>query len=811
MRASKLDPTLLLAIGLGFALLAVALFGERLAPNEDIYFVVEHGTDPRPFDPGVVFPLGSDVLGRDLFSLVLAGAGTTLAIVVLAGFARVLAGVLVAALGGWWRPARVLTESLAQLVSAIPATVLALVLVKVFVKSDTTVLVFIGALLLIGWAGPYRVIRAELDRVARAPFTEGARAIGVGRWRLLWRHQLPHLVPVIAINFTQQVIAALVLVAELGVIGVLVGPTRWIDIGESVGRYQMDRLYGASLQDLPEWGGLLAGSRTIEALWVTRWLILLPGIAFALTAVAIALIGFGLARRYARRDVITDIRGKGTLAIAIAVLTLFVVSGLLPERYAEAREWAASSRSQVSTTPDLASAFADAAIAPIGETYSVGREVTNVSQSAPASIRVGAVDLSESSWPRRPTDVPDRERNVRAFVTSATGGGVVEAPLVFAGRGIAPSEYTPIRQSLTFPQPDVAKTFRDLAYEDDYANIDVRGKVVLMVRFFGIEVFPPGRIGDGIARGPANDRMIAGAVERGAAAVILVDPALWLYTDVDTGVTYGVQGGVASSSPTAWIGKAIRGGANPYLRLERSEARTDTGGVPVIVISEVAAKQLLDPLGLDVSRYYDYDRRGPSDKPLSLSRDLGVTARVDVPLAKQTTTIRSVVGEVSADLDRGTVVVWAPRRPDAQYPTRDVLAALARALGSRRVPLVFVDFDLSVDPRENAKHLGQALGDRRIELVVVLDKLEGSALRITTPYGEYVPAFDLYAEKAQARFETTRGTARMAEIESVTPFLTTKTVVVTGTGGDGDLRADAAALVGYLAGRLALGAPELPR
>jgi peptide/nickel transport system permease protein len=799
MKASRLDLSLLLAIGLGFALLAVALFGERLAPNEDIYFVVEHGKDPRPFDPGVVFPFGSDVLGRDLFSLVLAGAGTTLAIVVLAGLARVVAGVVVAALGSWWRPARVVTESAAQLVSAIPATVLALVLVKVFVKTDTTLLVFIGALLVIGWAGPYRVIRAELDRVTRAPFTEGARAIGVGRWRLLWRHQLPHLVPVIAINFTQQVIAALVLVAELGVIGVFVGATRLIDLQESVSAFAPGVPNDATIADIPEWGGLLAGSRSVLALYVTRWLILLPGIALALTALAVAMIGLGLARRYARRDVITDLRGRGALGIVAGVLVMFTVSGLIPERYAEASEWAESARSELRTAPDLAGAFTDGALIPVGDDFVVSREITNVSQSGPASVRFGSAVISESPWPRRLLDVPDRERSVRAFVTSATGGGVAEAPLVFAGRGISPADFQPRQQPLTFTQPDVAREIHDHGYEDDYARVDVRGKVVLLVRFFGIEAGPRSRITDGIARGPSVDQTITTAVKRGAAAVIFVDPVLWLYTDLEASATYGGQG-------------PMRGGPNPYLRLERFEPRTDTDGIPVVVLGEVAAKQLLDPLGLDLSAYYAFDERGSAEKARSLSRDLGVTARVEVPLAKQTTKITSLVGEVAADPgDTRVVVVWAPRRPDAQHPTGDVLAALARALGSRRVPLVFVDFDLSGDPRENAKHIAQVLGDRRIDLVVVIDKLDGAALKLTTPYGEYVPAFDLYAEKAGARFETSRRTARMGEIESVTPFFTTKTVVVTGTGGEGDLRADAAALVGYLAGRLALGAPELPR
>src|SRR5688572_4060605 len=91
-RRPGLDPWMLLGLVALLALVFVALFGERIAPHEPIYFVVEHGAEPRPYEPGLVFPFGSDVLGRDLLSLVLAGARATLTIVVLAGFARVAAG-----------------------------------------------------------------------------------------------------------------------------------------------------------------------------------------------------------------------------------------------------------------------------------------------------------------------------------------------------------------------------------------------------------------------------------------------------------------------------------------------------------------------------------------------------------------------------------------------------------------------------------------------------------------------------------------------------------------------------------------------
>lgn len=319
LRRPDLDAALLAAFLLVLGLAVLALFGARLAPHEPIYFVVEHGDDPRPYDPGIVFPFGSDVLGRDVFSLVLAGAGTTLAIVLAAGAARVLAGMLVAALTGWWRPARLATEWTAQLVSAVPATLVALVIVKVLVRADTSVLVFIGALLVIGWAGPYRVIRAEVDRLAVAPFTMGATALGVSRWRLFWRHQLPHLVPVIATNLSQQVVASLVLVAELGVLGAFVGRTRTINIEESLSKVWTGQVNMAQIADPPEWGGLLASSRTVEALWTTRWLIFVPGVAFAATALAVSFIGYALARRYATRDLIAELRSPAAGLAAIGV------------------------------------------------------------------------------------------------------------------------------------------------------------------------------------------------------------------------------------------------------------------------------------------------------------------------------------------------------------------------------------------------------------------------------------------------------------------------------------------------------------
>ncbi len=791
------DPWIVAGLVAFLGLLAAALFGATLAPHEPIYFVLEHGKDPRPYDPGVVFPFGSDVLGRDLFSLVLAGARATLTVVLLAGLARVLAGVAMAAFGTWWRPVALATESIADFASAVPATLVALVLVKVFVRSaDTSIAVFIGALLVTGWAGPYRVVRAELDRLAHAPFAEGAAAIGVGRWRVFWRHQLPHLVPTLAMNLSQQVVASLVLLAELGVLGVFVGATRQIGVEESLGSVINGIVNFAQIADPPEWGGLLASARTIESLWTTRWLIFVPGVAFALTAIAVAMVGLAISRRYARRDVIGDLRSRGAAVLVVAVAAFFAVGAVVPPRHAAAISWANDSRAAVHAPTDAAGTFADAGLHPLGESFALTRSAVRVAQTAAATISVGGISVSET-WPRV-AQVPFAE-GVRSFVTTGTGGGVVAASLVFAARGITPSDYPPpVTTSLYAGKiPDLGDTIKE--YPDDYAGIDVRGKVVLLIRFMGVVSKLESANVRVAANGIGVEESIATAIRHGAAAVVFVDPALPYYTDRVLPYTFG-------------SGRLV-GGVSPYFRAEQDAPAASTNGVPVVVLSDKAAAPLASAYGIDLPALVGQDQADAWKHRPSVARDLGVTARVEVPLERKAATATTVLGEV-ADVPHavGHVMVWAVRQPGDPHPSADALAAVARALAPRGSPFIFVDFDPSVDPKQSAQSVRDALGDRRVSLVVVMRNLNGDALRFTTPFGDLIPALDLYASQARARALVTQTTAPITSLDGIAPFIDLKTVLIEGTGDSGgDLRGDAAAVVGYLAGRLALGAEELPR
>ncbi len=79
-----------------------------------------------------------------------------------AGIARVLSGLVVAVVASWWRPVRVAGDALSEVISAVPATLIAVLIVIVFIRGDAQIPIFIVALLVTGWAGPYRVARAEL-------------------------------------------------------------------------------------------------------------------------------------------------------------------------------------------------------------------------------------------------------------------------------------------------------------------------------------------------------------------------------------------------------------------------------------------------------------------------------------------------------------------------------------------------------------------------------------------------------------------------------------------------------------------------
>jgi hypothetical protein len=204
---------------------------------------------------------------------------------------------------------------------------------------------------------------------------------------------------------------------------------------------------------------------------------------------------------------------------------------------------------------------------------------------------------------------------------------------------------------------------------------------------------------------------------------------------------------------------------------------------------------------------------GPISKK-SLARDLRTQAHVDLPVARVTATPTSLVGVTPGEPSRVLIWVVMPATRGSSRPATDALAATVRSLAGRTgVGLAFVAFDRTADTLGNARAVADLLGRTQWDTIVVLDDLDGDRLRFDTIYGDLIPMFDEYAIRSGARAATTRGISDSERWSwpGMEAFPRSRATIVRATGAAGDVRADVAALLGYLAGRDALAAPELRR
>ena len=765
----RLDPWLLVGLALCGLLLLIAAYGDRIAPHEPIFSVLNvPDRAPYPLPPGDPFVFGSDPAGRDLLSIVLYGARATLGIAVFAGLARLLAGAILAAVGTG-RAIRSALDALADVVSAVPSTIVAVLVVLVFTGLGAPAAAFVGAMLLTGWAGPYRVVRAELVRLHSAPFTEGARALGVHRRDIVVRHHLPHLVPVLALGASQQIAAALVALAELGVIGVFVGPVRSLNLVNSLNLVRTGERAGGFVSESSEWSAMLATGRAMENLYVTRWVILVPGIAIAFSVLAVSMLGIGIARHYRRRNLFEELR-PASIAIVLALLAAALLPAvLLPDRDSAARDWSRDARAQAVVGTDVSAALADAGLVPTG----FDRTATLIKAVGPASLVVtgpaGRAELRAGP-------------NLLAVLAGKSSGGTVDAPLVFAGWGISPADFPPQHLS-AFAAPDFGTAIS--TWQDDYQQVDVRGKVAVIIHLAvlrqGTRFFPA----------PGPEQLIEKAILHGAAAIVLVDS----------------------------VGSPSFGGstAATYQRMATEDPVSSAVGIPTIVVSPDAADGLLAPKGLrvtDILRSVNRDLSRDYTSGASLATELPETAHVDVPVARATETAHSLVALAPARPDGHRLLIWAvaPSTLDGSRGAADSVVAVLRGLRGRApAGLAFVFFDPHGATGVNANELAAAVG-RPVDLALLVDTLAGDRLRAMTIYDDLFLPVDHYADAVSAPHVRTVSEDEPDWPTGLSALGRGKYLLLRGTGvarTDVDLRGDAAALVTFAIARYVANSPEL--
>ena len=219
-----------------------------------------------PLPPGDVYWLGTDLLGRDLFSRLVYGAQTSLIIGIVANGVAVSLGALVGVTAGFLRGwVGTILMRFTDLMMAFPALLLAIVLAALFKPSLWIVALVIA---MVNWVQVARVIYIQTVSISERDFIMAERSIGVSARRILFRHILPHLFPTLVVWATLGIATTVLLEATLSYLGIGVQPPT------------------------PSWGNIINENQTYFT--SAPWLVFIPGGAIVLLALGFNLVGDAL-------------------------------------------------------------------------------------------------------------------------------------------------------------------------------------------------------------------------------------------------------------------------------------------------------------------------------------------------------------------------------------------------------------------------------------------------------------------------------------------------------------------------------------
>lgn len=241
----------------------LALFGEAIAPHDPY---AQDITGSKLLSPSVTHPMGTDELGRDVLSRVMAGTRISLQVAVVVLTFAVVFGTIVGSIAGYF--GGIVDEVLMRFTDmflAFPALILAIAIAASLGRELYWTMV---ALATVFWPWYARLIRGQILTIRERDFVAAGESIGLTGRQLLTRHILPNAISVVIIQITLDVGYAILATSSLSFIGLGAQPPS------------------------PEWGTMMATARNyFREGW---WYITFPGLALTLTVFAFNILGDGL-------------------------------------------------------------------------------------------------------------------------------------------------------------------------------------------------------------------------------------------------------------------------------------------------------------------------------------------------------------------------------------------------------------------------------------------------------------------------------------------------------------------------------------
>ncbi|MFA5027806.1 MAG: ABC transporter permease [Candidatus Methylomirabilota bacterium] len=241
----------------------IALFAPFLAPyhpidDANLMFAQE--------PPSRQFFFGTDSQGRDILSRIIYGARISLSVGLISQGLNSLIGIILGLTAGffgrWWDD---LVMGLTNIMLSVPSLIFALAIVALLGPGLMNVFMALG---FTNWSYSCRITRSQVLSARSLEYVQAARALGYGRFRLMFTQILPNILGPIMVIGTLGVAGAILLEASLSFLGLGVQPPT------------------------PSWGSMLSQAR--DQLFTAPWVSIFPGVAIFLTVLGLNLLGDGL-------------------------------------------------------------------------------------------------------------------------------------------------------------------------------------------------------------------------------------------------------------------------------------------------------------------------------------------------------------------------------------------------------------------------------------------------------------------------------------------------------------------------------------
>ena len=259
--AFRRHPTALVGGAILIAMVAIAILAPRLGTVDPLAVFPSQRLHP----PSAESWLGTDMLGRDVYSRVVYGARVSLIVGLAVAALSTLLGLAIGLVTGYVRRLDAVVMRVMDGLMSIPSVLLAIALMALTKASIGNVIV---AITLAEMPRVVRLVRSLVLSLREQPYVEAAIAAGTTLPRILVRHILPNIVAPLLVQGTYVCGSAMITEAILSFIGAGTPP------------------------NIPSWGNIMAEGRSLVQ--IAGYLIIFPGICLSLTVLAVNLLGDGM-------------------------------------------------------------------------------------------------------------------------------------------------------------------------------------------------------------------------------------------------------------------------------------------------------------------------------------------------------------------------------------------------------------------------------------------------------------------------------------------------------------------------------------